>query len=195
MKLFSNLKQRAVNFLESYKTKGPATYAAAEQAIGAVLITDGFFGIENPFGAKKRPGIFGTFSGMILGIVFMLVPGFIGNMTNIEHMTKTVPAVVVSVGDTVSSPSSNGGGACSLAVRYIVDGQEYTKQSSMSASNYCSLSVGQTIVVNYDPNNPASWAYGIKTIDTFLSVFFWAGLIALISSLFTFFFLTRTVSD
>lgn len=187
MKLFSNLKQQAVNFLEPYKTKGPAAYAAAEQAIGAVLIADGFIGIENPFGAKKRPGIFGTFSGMILGIIFMLVPGFIGNMTNIKNMTATVPAVVVSVGDMVRSSSSKGSGTCTLAVNYTVDGQEYTKQSSMSASNYCSLSAGQTITVNYDPSNPASWAYGAKTIGTFLSVFFWAGVLALVSSIVTFF--------
>jgi hypothetical protein len=60
MKLFSSLKQQAVNFLEPHKEKGPATYAAAEQAIGAILITDGFIGIDNPFGSKKRPGIFGT---------------------------------------------------------------------------------------------------------------------------------------
>ncbi|MEI8327683.1 MAG: hypothetical protein WCG02_00925 [Candidatus Taylorbacteria bacterium] len=145
MKLFSNLKQHAVNFLEPYKTKEPATYAAAEQAIGAVLIADGFFGIENPFGAKKCPGIFGTFSGMILGIVFMLVPGFIGNMTNINNMTATVLAVVVSVGDMVRSSSSKGGGTCTLAVHYTVDGQEYTKQSSMSASNYCSTKTDRSI--------------------------------------------------
>ncbi|MFA6295090.1 MAG: DUF3592 domain-containing protein [Candidatus Paceibacterota bacterium] len=187
MKLFSNLKQQAVNFLEPYKTKGPATYAAAEQAIGAVLIADGFFGIENPFGAKKRPGIFGTFSGMILGIVFILVPGFFGEMTNIKNMTATVPAVVVSVGDRVRSSSSSGGSTCTLAVRYTVDSQEYIKQSSMSSSNYCSLSAGQSIVINYDPNNPDSWVYGEKTISTFLNVFFWAGVFVLISNIATFF--------
>ncbi len=189
MKLFSNLKQRAVEFLEPYKAKGPATYAAAEQAIGAVLIADGLIGIENPFGSKKRPGIFGTLSGMILGIIFILVPGFIGNVTNIKNMTETVPAVVVSVGDMVRSNSSSGDdiSTCSLAVHYTVDGQEYEKPSSMSASNYCSLSAGQTIVVNYDPNNPGSWGYGTKTVSTILNIFFWVGVFALISSIVTFF--------
>lgn len=187
MKLFSNLKQHAINFLEPYKTKEPATYAAAEQAVGAVLIADGLFGIDNPFGQKRRPGIFGTVSGMILGIIFMLVPGFIGNLTNINNMTETVPAVVVSVGDMVRSSSSRGSSTCGLEVRYTVSGQEYTKQSSMSASNYCSLTAGQTIVINYDPNDPGSWAYGAKTIGTFLSIFFWAGVLALVSSIITFF--------
>ncbi len=187
MRIFSNLKQQAVSFLETYKAKGPASYAAAEQAIGAILITDGLFGIESPFGAKKRPGIFGTFSGMILGILFMLVPGFVGTMTNIKNMTETVPAVVVSVGDMVRSGNSDSGGACTLAVTYTVNGQEYTKQSSMSSSSHCSLSVGQTIAINYDPSNPNSWTYDVKTISTFLSIFFWAGVLALISSIVTFF--------
>ena len=40
MRFFSSLKQRAIIFLEPYKTKGPATYAAAEQAIGALLIRE-----------------------------------------------------------------------------------------------------------------------------------------------------------
>ena len=190
MKLFSNLKQHATNFLEPYRTKEPATYAAAEQAIGAVLITDGLIGINNPFGAKKRPGIFGTIIGMVVGIVFMLVPGFIGSITNIKNMTATVPAAVVSVGDMVVTHNSRGGtsgGTCALSVRYTVDGQEYTKQSSISSSDYCSLSAGETIAINYDPNNPSSWAYGIKTMGIFLNIFFWAGVLALISSIITFF--------
>jgi hypothetical protein len=187
MKLFSSIKQQAIGFLAPYKEKGPATYAAAEQAIGAILITDGFIGIDNPFGSKKRPGIFGTLGGMILGIVFMLVPGFFGTMTNIKNMTETVPAVVVSVGNMVSSSSSNGGGTCGLSVRYTVNSQEYTKQSSMSASNYCSLTAGETIVINYDPGNPGSWAYGAETIGTFLSIFFWVGVLVLISRIITFF--------
>lgn len=64
MKFFSSLKQKAINFLEPYKAKGSATYAAAEQAIGAILITDGFIGIENPFGQKNRPEIFGSLMGI-----------------------------------------------------------------------------------------------------------------------------------
>jgi len=144
MKLFSSIKQKAIDFLAPYKEKGPATYAAAEQAIGAILITDGFIGIDNPFGNRKRPGIFGTLTGMILGIVFILVPGFFGTMTNIKNMTETTPAVVVSVGDRViirNGDGGNNGGTCGLDVRYTVNDQEYIKQSSMSASDFCSLSV------------------------------------------------------
>src|ERR1035437_3441514 len=185
MKLFSSLKQRAIDFLEPYKTKEPATYAAAEQAIGAILITDGLFGINNPFGQKKRPGIFGTFSGMILGIIFMFVPTFIATMTGIDNMTAAVSATVVSVGDMVRS--SKGGGTCTLAVQYTVEGREYTKPSSMSSSEYCSLSEGQKITIKYDPANPSAWVYGAEKIKLFAYVFFGAGLLALISSIITFF--------
>jgi hypothetical protein len=189
MKLFSSLKQHAVNFLEPYKTKEPATYAAAEQAIGAVLIADGLFGISNPLGRNKRRGILGTITGMILGIVFMFIPWFIGTMSDINNMTATGPASVVSVGEMVidHSANSHGGGTCALTVQYTVDGQNYTKPSPMSSSDFCSLSQGQTITINYDPSNPSAWVYGAEKIKLFGYIFFGAGLLVLISSIITFF--------
>lgn len=180
MKLFSSLKQKAKDFIEPYKSQNPATYAAAEQAIGAVLIADGFLGIDNPFGDKKRPGIFGTIIGMIFGVVFMFTPAFIGNITNIDKMTSQVQATVTEV-------NSGTDGVCSLKASYLVDGEQYTNQSSFSSSDYCSLSIGQSIVVNYDSTNPGSWGYGVNKIGGFMKIFFWAGLLVLISSIITFF--------
>ena len=189
MKVFSSLKQTATSFLEPYKTKDPATYAAAEQAIGAILITDGFIGIDNPFGQKKRPGIFGTIGGVVVGIVFMFIPTFFGSISGINDMTATTSATVVSVGQASYTRNTNGSNsaACPLTVSYSVNGQEYTKPSSMSSSNYCSLTAGQTITINYNPANPGSWIYGAKTINSFLQIFFWAGLLVVISSIITFF--------
>lgn len=181
MKFFSSLKQKAISFLEPYKTKGPATYAAAEQAIGAILITDGFIGIGNPFGQKKRPGIFGTIGGIVLGVIFMFIPTFVGNISGINDMTAVTSATVVLVGNGSSDNS------CPLTANYSVNGQEYTKQSSMSSSDYCSLSAGQNIAINYNLANPGAWVYGAKTISNFLQIFFWAGLLVLISSIITFF--------
>lgn len=190
MKIFSTLKKQAISFLEQYKKENPATYAAAQQAIGAILITDGFIGIDNPLGGKKRPGIFGTVIGVIFGIIFMLVPTFGGKITNINNMTATTSATVTSVGMSSSQPTTNGrsssSNSCSLTVRYTVDGKEYTKQSSISSGSYCSLSEGQTVTINYDPNNPGSWVYGVKTISVALWVFFFAGILMLISSIITF---------
>ncbi|NDE68416.1 DUF3592 domain-containing protein [bacterium] len=123
---------------------------------------------------------------MILGVIFVLIPSFFGAMTNVNNMTSTVPAVVVSVGS-MSRSGNSGSGTCGLEVRYTVDGQEYTKQSSMSSSDQCSLSAGQMIDINYDPKNPNSWVYGAGSINLFLKVFFWAGILVLISSVVTFF--------
>ena len=190
MAIFSNLKQDAISFLEPYKTKEPATYAAAEQAIGAILITDGFIGIDNPFGQKKRPGIFGTIGGMILGIIFMFIPTIFGSITGINQMTAATSATVVSVGPASYTRNSNGStssASCSLAVSYSVNGQEYNNPSSFSSSDNCSLNSGQIITINYNPANPGSWAYGTKTLGIFIQVFFWVGLLALISSIITFF--------
>lgn len=189
MAIFSSLKQDAINFLEPYKTKEPATYAAAEQAIGAILITDGFIGIDNPFGRKKRSGIFGTIGGMILGIIFMFIPTIFGNISGINKMTAVTSATVVSVGSPnyIRNSNSNSTAACSFTASYSVNGQEYTNQSSLSSSDYCSLSAGQSVEINYNPANPNSWAYGAKTISNLLQIFFWVGLLVLISSIITFF--------
>ena len=188
MTIFSTLKQDALNFLEKYKTKEPATYAAAEQAIGAILILDGFIGIDNPFGRKKRRGIVGTMGGVILGIIFMLIPTIFGSVTGINTMTATTSATIVSVGPASYTKNSSGSSAaCPLTVSYLVNGQQYTNPSTFSTSSNCALTSGQVININYNPANPASWAYATKTINTFLKIFFWAGLLVIISSIITFF--------
>ena len=104
-------------------------------------------------------------------------------------MTAVTSATVVSVGPASYTRNSNGNSSasCPLSVSYSVNGQEYTNQSSISSSNQCSLSAGQNITINYNPANPGSWAYGTKTISNFLQIFFWAGLLVLISSITTFF--------
>lgn len=189
MKFFSSLKQKAINFLEPYKAKEPATYAAAEQAIGAILITDGFVGIDNPFGQKKRHGIFGTIGGVVFGVILMFTPTFFGNISGINDMTAATSATVVSVGQASYTRNSddNSSASCPLTVSYSVNGQEYTNQSPISSSNDCSLSVGQVITINYNPANPGSWVYGTKTISSILRIFFWAGLLVLIFSIISFF--------
>lgn len=188
MKIFSSLKNQAVNFLEPYKQKEPATYAAAEQAIGAILIADGLTGLDNPMGNNKRPGIFGTLGGMVVGVIFMLIPTFFGNLTHLNTMTATTGATVVSIGAATTSTNSSGqtSSTCPLTVKYTVDSKDYTKSSSLSQSDYCNMSVGQTITINYDPASPATWIYGAKTLKTIFQIFFWAGLFILISSIFTF---------
>ncbi len=85
--MFASLKTTAKNFLEPYKQRGPATFSAAQQAVGGLLILDGFIGIDNPVGGKKRPGIFGTLSGVFLGVMFMLIPTFFGGIIGLNTIT------------------------------------------------------------------------------------------------------------
>lgn len=187
MKFFSSLKNQATGFLEQYRVNSPATYAVAQQAIGAVLIADGLFGIDNPLGGKKRPGIFGTISRIILGVVFMLVPTFANNITNVKNMTAMTSAEVVSISyASESGPDGTVSRSCSFMASYTVDGREYRRQSLMSSSSYCSLSEGQLIDINYDPSNPGSWIYDVKSFSMVLGIFFWIGLIFLVSSIVTF---------
>lgn len=185
MKFFSSLKTKASSFLDQYSKDNPTTYAAAQQAIGGILIADGLFGLENPFdGQKKRPGIFGTLAGMVVGVVFMLAPVF-GNFIGLNKMTATTAAEVVTVGQN-TSPSTDGGQSCPLTVKYTVDGQEYTKQSNLQSTANCSLVPGQQVQINYDPANPGSWAYDLKTLGLAFKVFFWVGVFALVTSMITF---------
>lgn len=190
MNIFKTIKREATGFLESYKAKGPASYAAAQQAIGGILVADGFIGIENPFGQKKRPGIFGTLGGIVISIVFIFIPGIFGGLTGIDKMTATTDASVVSVGPASYQTNSDGSRSnptCSLTVRYTVNGNEYSNPSSMKSGDNCVLVSGQKILVNYDPNNPGSWAYGTEKVGKFLQVFRFAGVLGLVYSSIAFF--------
>ncbi len=185
MKLFTSLKNQATSFLDQYKQKSPATYAAAEQAVGGILILDGLIGIDPPFTSKdnKRPGIFGTLFGIAFGVLFMYIPTIIGNLTGINDMTATTTAVVSYVSEVSATDEDN---TCSIKAKYTVDGVEYEKSSGMSSSTNCPLSIGDKITIKYNPAKPSSWSNDAGSVSTFLQVFFWAGILVVISSLVTF---------
>jgi hypothetical protein len=180
-----NLKKDAQNYLNQYKSRDPASYAAAQQAIGGVLILDGFIGIDNPFGGKDRPGIFGSLVGIALGVVFLFAPTIFNHISGINDMTATTTATVVSVHQETSS-SNDSGSSCSATAKYTVDGKEYNQASSFGSGYFCPLTPGSTIPINYNPNNPGAWGYKIKTISSFVKIFAWVGLFAIVMSSFTF---------
>lgn len=184
------VKSAAEGFLSQYRTGTPASYAAAMQAVGGLLILDGFVGIDNPFGDKKRSGIFGSLIGVVVGLVFVFGTGFIGNLMGINKLTATTTATVVSVSQpTATTTDANGntsGGSCTAQANYTVDGKEYTQTASGGSSSACSLTAGQKININYDPNNPGAWAYDLNTVKTVLKIFPIVGAIVVIASLFTF---------
>lgn len=187
-----NLKSEATSFLNRYKSESPAAYAAAEQAVGGLLILDGFVGIDNPLGNNKRPGIFGSLFGIAFGLVFFFVPTFVNNVSGVNKLTSTTSATVVSVGQPQVSSTTNSNGThstsstCSATVKYTVNGKEYTQAPIITGSDMCGFTPGRTVQINYDPNNPGAWATSVGSLKTFLSVFKWAGVFIIVMSFFTF---------
>lgn len=178
---FGKIKQTAQDFLRQYETQNPATYAAAQQAIGGLLMLDGFIGIDNPLGGKKRPGIFGSLIGVALGVVFLFVPSFFGGFTGTNAMTATTTATVVSVNN-----GSTSDGSCSAVVSYMVGNQHYQQQSAFSSSSLCSLTPGSTVTISYNPDQPGSWGYDLKSLNMFMYLFMGVGALVIVTSLVTF---------
>ncbi len=185
-----NLKNQATGLLDQYKNQSPATYAAAQQAIGGLLILDGFLGLPHPFDGKKRTGIFGAVIGVIFGIIFILIPTIFGSLSGINKMTATTNATVVSVTQSQSNAASYSGSSssqqsattCSAVASYSVNGKQYIQASSLSSSSMCSLGKGQSLNIHYNPKNPSQWATSVKTATLILSIFFYLGIFMVISS-------------
>ncbi|MGB3945499.1 MAG: DUF3592 domain-containing protein [Candidatus Saccharimonadales bacterium] len=188
MKLFSTLKNQATGFLDQYKQRDPASYAAAQQAVGGLLILDGFVGIDNPFAGKKRSGIFGTLIMVIMGIIFMLLPTFIGNMTGMNKMTAQTTGQVVSVGEPRTSTDSDGNKTttCNFTAKYSVNGKQYQSASSSSSSSACQMTAGQSVNIDYNPDNPSQWMNDRKIWSMILNIFFFIGIFILLTGIVTF---------
>ena len=188
--LYRNLKNQAQQFLGNYKSKNPATFAAAQQAIGGLLILDGFIGIDNPFGGKKRSGIFGSLIGIFIGVVFIAGSGFIGSVMGINKLTATSTATVVSVSQpsytSTDNNNSSNSGSCTVQAKYSVSGKEYSQTAKSGSSSACSLAQGQTININYDPNSPGAFAYDLDSAKTALKILPIIGVLVVVSSLVTF---------
>ena len=185
--ILGNLKNQAVSFLDQYKNQSPAAYAAAQQAIGGLLIFDGFFGIPHPFGGGKRPGIFGAAFGIVAGVVFLFIPTIFNTMSGINKMTATTNATIVSVSQPQSTTTDSNGSqhtstSCTAVATYTVDGKQYTQSSSFGSSGMCSLSQGELTQINYNPNSPGQWGTGVKAISSVVKLFFYAGIFVIISS-------------
>lgn len=179
------LKQKAEELLQNYKQKDPATYAAAQQAVGGILILDGFVGIEKPFGGNSRPGILGSLGGIGFGILFMFIPTIFSSLTGMKDMTGTTTGQVVAVSQNTSS-SSDSGPTCAITARYEVEGKTYTQQSTSGSGSNCGYSQGEDITISYNPARPGQWMTDLGTIETFFKIFFFIGLLVALSSAVTF---------
>ncbi len=185
----SKIKSTATSFLDGYKNENPASFAAAQQAVGGLLILDGFIGIDNPFGGKKRSGIFGSLIGVIVGLAFIFGSGFIGGIFGTKSMTAETTATVESVSQQPRSNtnnSNNTSNSCTAVAKYTVDGKEYSQQSSFGSSGICSLAPGQTVAIKYNPNQPGSWGYGVDTVNNVIKFIPIFGILVFLVSLITF---------
>jgi hypothetical protein len=183
---YKNIKNHAQEFLNKYKKDNPTSFAAAQQAIGGLLILDGFVGIDNPLAGKKRSGIFGSLFGIAFGLFFIFGAGLISNFSGINKLTAVTSATVVGVSQpTYTDSSSNDGSrssSCTVQAKYTVNGKEYSQTSTSGSSSACSLTRGQSISINYDPNSPGAFAYDLNSLKTVLKIFPIAGAIVVVLS-------------
>lgn len=177
---FGYIKQTAKNFLSKYEQESPATYAAAEQAIGGVLILDGFIGIDNPLGGKSRPGVFGSLIGVVIGIVFFFVPTLFIHASGIDKFTATTQGTVVSVN------SDSGSSGCSARATYTIDGKSYDQNSSDGSGNLCGMTPGSTVEVHYNPDKPGAWVGDVQSLSLFMDAWNVICAVIILSCLFSF---------
>lgn len=201
--MFKQIKNDAKNFLDGYQKSKPATYAAALQAVGGLLILDGFIGIDNPVGDKKRPGILGALISLVVGVAIIVAgaPWFT-QFFGVDRLTETTSAKVVNrwaepsstVNNDPNNPSVNNSGSstCNVIAQYTVNGTEYTQQSVYSSSEMCGLAEGQTIQINYNPNQPSEWGYNVGLMKNLLKFIPFMGWAVAITGGFT--FLVRLIS-
>lgn len=184
---FGKIKKAATSFLEKYKTNDPVVYAAAQQAVGGLLILDAFIGIENPLDGRKRSGIFGALIGIIVGTVFLFVPTIFNAVSGVNQLTTTATATVVSISkNQITNTNGSTSTSCNAVASYTIKGTLYHQPSSIESSSMCSMTIGSSITIKYNPNNPAAWGYNVDSLNFYLKIFAVMGGLVILTSLVTF---------
>ncbi len=194
IRFFKSLRNTAQSFLEQYKQKNPATYAAALQVVGGLLIVDGFIGIDNPFGGRKRPGILGAFIGIIVSIGLIFSGPIMSKISGLDKMTASTQGEVVSVSEprqechTDSEGRESCDSVCDMEVQYTVAGKAYNSKPSVSSGSGCQHTEGQTITIKYNPGEPSAWTTqeAQDNMSLFAKIAVLVGVVISLISLFTF---------
>lgn len=195
---YTNMQSKAKNFLAKYENKNTATSAAAYQAIGGLLILDGFFGMPHPLSGKKRTSIFGNLAGIIIGVLFLFAPTLYSH-TSQAKMTSVTTGKVTEVSQPTVTTNKNSDGTtsttstCKLTATYTVEGKEITQTSTSETTSACKQIAGNEISVNYDPKNPGSWDYDIKGLKTIIKYTVWLGVALIVLSSVGFIFRLFTI--
>ena len=184
---YSSMLSKGKSFIAKYESKDKATTAAAYQAIGGIMIFDAVIGTPHPLSGKKSTGIWGNLMGVFVGIIFIFAP-VLFKFTPQAKMTAKTTGTIVSVSQPQVQTTTNSKGqqstssSCTVVAKYVVDGKTYSVQSASGSSSNCSLVAGDTVNVNYNPNNPGSWDSNLNTLKTVVKIFFWAGIAVTILS-------------
>ena len=195
---YTNMRDKAKSFLAKYEGKDTASMAAAEQAIGGLLILDGFIGMPHPLSGKKRSSIFGNFIGILFGIALLFAPALYSHSAQAK-MTATTTGTVVAVSQPQINSTTDSNGkttttsTCSLSAKYTVSGQEYTQTSYSSSSSNCSLIANSAVTVNYNPSNPGSWDTNVKELKGVMKYVQWGGIFLIVISSIGFLFRLFTI--
>lgn len=151
------------------------------------MIFDAVLGTPHPLSGRKRTGIFSNLAGVILGIIFILAPVLFKFLPQAK-MTAQTTGTIVSVSQPQVQTTTNSKGqqstssSCTVVAKYVVDGKSYSVQSASGSSSDCSLLAGNSINVNYNPNNPASWDNNVKTFKIIVKIAFWLGIVITVLS-------------
>lgn len=130
----------------------PFLRGRAATTIGVALLADGLVGLDNPLaGRDRRPGILGAALIAALGIIVILVLGFV------IHTSSPYPNGHIAQGTitAVQPHDSNGTKICSATIVYNADGAAHTIDSDLSAKSLCTQQ-GQHVPVSYTDANAAA---------------------------------------
>ena len=148
----------AKQVLSRYDQQNPHTAGQLRRTVGGVLIADGLVGLENPFDNRNsRPGLLGSFAGVVLGVVFVVVGLFVVG-TSAEVDTTTTGEIT----RVIESRSSDGDRVCSLEATFTVSETTYTASSSVSSDGNCRRLEGESIEVHYNSANPRENRVGMS---------------------------------
>ena len=183
---------KANTFLAKYENKSKASMAAAYEAIGGLIMLDAVFGMPHPLSGRKRSSILGTLTGILVGIAFLFAPTLYNHSAQAK-MTSQTTGTVVSISAPVTNTTTDKNGThttttCTLVAKYNVGGKDYNGTTASGTNSNCSQVAGNTINLYYNPNNPTSIDTSIGTLKTVVKIFFWVGVVIIITGTISFLF-------
>ena len=150
---------RADQVVADHETDNPNTAGQVRIAVGRLLVEDGLKGIENPHAKKKkvtRLGMVGVVVGLIigLGVVALGVKTYAAAPDTDQVVAGQVDHVGERHYSSSSGKRSSNKPSCAATATYAVNGTTYTAYGNGRHSEFCRLSIGDSIDVHYVSTDP-----------------------------------------